>query len=473
MLPNWLLHPEGYSILAACGPHQLARELEFDDGTKRGALSYLLFRSLAELQDPNPRQQDLYHYLCSLFHSHCPRQDPVLYGNQDLQFFGPLAAAHHHNYDATPVWLAKNTLLSDRIALQAGRAHGVCIGDLLLAYPTWQAGGAGMAAAAAADNKELLLRVTEIGGLTAVAEVATSRAGQAVIDLGDGGWKAKWQTKLSLRRYPILVSGSHALLGRWRAEAASQNSLNIRYDDDDGVDDAFQFHVVLDDLGHWEIRDGLREAVAQGTTETASSAAAAASGDGIGDILDALEHLVWFKHVISINNESPSIHFQKSLSITLTTPLGKTLDPGAGLIEVRDGDRVVLGVENLGSGPLYLHVYNMDSSWQVNNILKGTYEAIPARDPDGNHLGATTRVMNMTMPAEATSKGKKRFCDDIVKVFVTARPTSFACLEMPKLGAAVKADAQAGIPAGVAQGSGMAEGSAWTVVNFRFRINAR
>ncbi|KIW19096.1 hypothetical protein PV08_03388 [Exophiala spinifera] len=38
MLPNWVINPEGYTVLAACGPHQVAREIEFESGQRNGAL---------------------------------------------------------------------------------------------------------------------------------------------------------------------------------------------------------------------------------------------------------------------------------------------------------------------------------------------------------------------------------------------------------------------------------------------------
>ena len=49
MLPNWLINPDGYSIFAACGPHEKARERRFDGGPMRGVLSYFLLRCLREL----------------------------------------------------------------------------------------------------------------------------------------------------------------------------------------------------------------------------------------------------------------------------------------------------------------------------------------------------------------------------------------------------------------------------------------
>ena len=49
MLPNWLINPNGYAILAVCGPQEVARERKFD-GQICGMLSYFL---LATLRGPD------------------------------------------------------------------------------------------------------------------------------------------------------------------------------------------------------------------------------------------------------------------------------------------------------------------------------------------------------------------------------------------------------------------------------------
>jgi hypothetical protein len=65
MLPNWLIHPAGYTILTACGPLEIARELKFEDGHRRGALSYFLHRTLSKLGNNEAKHGHIYHHLCS------------------------------------------------------------------------------------------------------------------------------------------------------------------------------------------------------------------------------------------------------------------------------------------------------------------------------------------------------------------------------------------------------------------------
>ncbi|ODM20603.1 hypothetical protein SI65_03656 [Aspergillus cristatus] len=49
IVPGWLIDPQGYGILTACGPHERASEL-FYNGERYGALSFFLCRALTSLR---------------------------------------------------------------------------------------------------------------------------------------------------------------------------------------------------------------------------------------------------------------------------------------------------------------------------------------------------------------------------------------------------------------------------------------
>src|SRR5438477_8484 len=74
-------------ILTACGPHEVARELRFEDEGRRGALSYFLLSTLSNLGNNSGNQHDIYRYLCARFRESWPKQNPMLFGNRDLYFF--------------------------------------------------------------------------------------------------------------------------------------------------------------------------------------------------------------------------------------------------------------------------------------------------------------------------------------------------------------------------------------------------
>ncbi len=44
---HWLLHPQGYILLAACGPHERAKEIMLKEKQQyRGALSHMTYMAL-------------------------------------------------------------------------------------------------------------------------------------------------------------------------------------------------------------------------------------------------------------------------------------------------------------------------------------------------------------------------------------------------------------------------------------------
>ena len=66
MNPNWLVNPDGYTILAACGSNEKAIELEFN-GQRHEVLSYFLIKILEKLRDIRAKQRRIFAQLYSRF----------------------------------------------------------------------------------------------------------------------------------------------------------------------------------------------------------------------------------------------------------------------------------------------------------------------------------------------------------------------------------------------------------------------
>ena len=45
-ISHWLLHPRGYTLMTACGPHEIAKEICLSDGQYHGAMSYYMLEAL-------------------------------------------------------------------------------------------------------------------------------------------------------------------------------------------------------------------------------------------------------------------------------------------------------------------------------------------------------------------------------------------------------------------------------------------
>ncbi|KAI0468194.1 hypothetical protein F4859DRAFT_506315 [Xylaria cf. heliscus] len=127
MLPNWLVNPKGYTVITASGPHEVALELNFGDGTsgyRHGALSYFLLRAMKKLGGLGGKHAHIYPHLCSLFRQFRPTQNPMWYGNSELYFFGDATLSSELTGSPFAVFWD-----GDCLQLQGGQAHGIYEGD--------------------------------------------------------------------------------------------------------------------------------------------------------------------------------------------------------------------------------------------------------------------------------------------------------------------------------------------------------
>ncbi|KAH8811037.1 hypothetical protein F5884DRAFT_670765 [Xylogone sp. PMI_703] len=121
-----LLDPEEYTIITACSPHEVASELEFEGGVRRGALSYFLVDTLSTLGKGGAKvsNQTLHQHLRAQFHVCLPEQTPMLYGNRGFSFFGDFTGYPHLSTASMHRSLEDGSLI-----LHAGEVHGVHSGD--------------------------------------------------------------------------------------------------------------------------------------------------------------------------------------------------------------------------------------------------------------------------------------------------------------------------------------------------------
>ncbi|KAE9378770.1 hypothetical protein N431DRAFT_325603 [Stipitochalara longipes BDJ] len=448
MLPNWIINPDGYTMLVACGPHEIAREIEVEDRQRRGALSYLLLRALVKLGSSGRAQQEIYHHLSATFREFCQKQNPVLYGNTALRFFGPLMS----EVDTRTIPIIKGQI--SKFYLQAGQAHGVHDSDLFTVYPFYPTDGMSN------QTMEYIpqVRVTKAAALTSELEMLNQGPSPSSIRTG---WNAKALVQASLQRYPIWLSVNLSDLDQWQAASRKRTSLDIHYAD--MGKNPFSFHIIMNDLGGYEILDGSNNKV---SNLLSTSHGYKRSPD---DILLVTEHLIRFKHVRDITNKQLAANFRDSFDVHLINSSGETFEAGKE-VEVGSGDTMTLEVRNKGSKTLYLYVYDLGPHWQIQNILRGTYEAIPPQDPARSFSGMTRKKLKMTIPSEMIIKGNKQ-CEDIIKVFLTTQPTTFASLEMPKIDEVAKADTYQSSLVDISSGS-MEASDDWTALNFDIHIRA-
>ncbi|KAH6696608.1 putative caspase [Leptodontidium sp. MPI-SDFR-AT-0119] len=441
MLPNWLINPDGYAILVACGPHEEALERKFD-GQTHGILSYFLHRTLKECGGLGKKHKNIYDHLRANFRDSAPQQNPVLYGNTSQGFF------LHTNSEITIPTVPITEKRDGSLELQAGRAHGVSDGDRFAMFPL----------GSAESNSGLR-------GDLVIAKVAQARALTSKLELLDTtsirvqtGWIAKSLTRLSLHRFPIRLASDILHQDEWLT-ALKEQPLNVFIDVDN---QPFSFHVVLNSNKEYEILDESDQRIINLPTMPQAESDAS-------HICKIIEHLARFKLVreLADNVENP---FRALFSVQIISRSGDIFGPGR-WIEVEEDKEAKfmfeLQVENKGNKSIYVYVYDMGTCWQIENILRGSYEVVPSKNSGQGFTGALKKKLKTMVPAEVRERGYRQ-CEDIIKVFITSQPTSFDSLELPKLGESVKRSATS--RAGREEGDSSEE---WAALNFLIRTSAK
>ena len=325
MRDNWLLDPDRYTILAACGPHEKAKggSEASEKGERYGALSYFLFKALSD-HGLGRRHKNIYRHLCAKFWESRQVQHPVLYGNGDQAFFGRV----------DPYRNARSTSIFERdksIRLLAGVAHGLRVGDRFALYPFGLSSDRNV-------EEEFIATITHLWPLTSELELLCTPYNFQT------GWIAEPLTCSSLSDFPIRLTPELSHQDEWRT-VLKECSLNIGIDNEQ--DPTLQ--IVLSN-NQYEILDKhgrkINNLPAMPCDQTNTTR-----------VCNILEHLARFRMIEDITNKMPKATFRESLDIRIIANR-KTFNPGE-QIEVQHGDVVELVMKNVGETTLYVYVYNL------------------------------------------------------------------------------------------------------------------
>ncbi|PNP44349.1 hypothetical protein TGAMA5MH_03955 [Trichoderma gamsii] len=401
---KWLVNPEGYTILSACGPHEVAQELETRNGEKRGALSYFLLKTLSILrkQGVEITHESLYEHMRIVFHVCWPQQTPMRYGNKNFSFFnGPATAS---NSPFIQVYTKSNGL-----CLDAGEAHGVHTGDTYALYsPEWL-----VDATDQAHNVPVTAQVDVVRCLT--SDLAKIMPETAATEIGTG-WHARPLTSLSQRKISVRLPASFN--GQARQTGATEDMRYLRLcSEEDAV--ACMFHVVLDQ-DRYKILNGLNEAVA-------NLPAIPADEQGAERLMDSLQHISKFKYAEGIENRTPDAQFEASFSCVSSVSGGEPRN--SSVFDVEHGGTWQLEIRNNSNTALYLALFDFGPSWKIHNLLSdsgnGGFWVLEPNCPEPLPL-----VMEVPEFMQRNGQG---CCEDVIKLFVTNKAATFPSMVLPEL----------------------------------------
>ncbi|CAF3590221.1 unnamed protein product [Fusarium graminearum] len=408
MQPSWLIDPNGYAILAACGPHEEATEVILG-GVEHGALSFFLARSLRDF-GMNKRHRDVFYRISPSVKANKLDQTPALYGNKNQEFFGP------HTLATTRPVIPAYKSRQETFTLEAGQAHGFREGDDFILYPSGVVDGS-----TALHNNVIAARISNLGPLT------------SVLDLTDGGkitetkCVAEPQSRQCFHDFPITLSDEVPKPEEWIA-AFQSYSLAV-YRASEGHPAWLNLQVIGDEYKiynkHGQQLNNI-PVLQRGVV-------------GPEDVAALFQHIVRYEFVKTLKNDSVPARFRSLFEVSIKTRADDIFTPD-NIVDVEEDTRnkymFELIVQNKCPEELYLHIFNLGPFWQVENVFYGT-AVLPPQTFEDQFTGKFSKKMRTMVPKEMRAMGSRQ-CEDILKVIVTSHPTSFDMLELPKIGGSPK-----------------------------------
>ncbi|KAI7760683.1 hypothetical protein LZL87_007895 [Fusarium oxysporum] len=408
MLPSWLINPNGYALLAACGPHEEAGEI-IHKGESHGALSHFLNLSLRD-GGLNRKHKNIFYRLSSKFRGHSIQQNPALYGNKDQGFFGENTFTNSRSM----VLVVKN---GQQFALQAGQAHGVSDGDEFVLYPS-----------TVLENNEafhtnlIKTTVARAGPLTSLLRLDESTAATTEND-----WVAEPQTRRALSKFSVSFSDSISTQDIW-LEALRRHGMT--HAEENGLTSCFHVDAIHDEY----------KLLTPNGEEVTNLPPLPQNTTTADDVAAVLEHLARYNLVKNLSNAFVEEDFRASFDINVVRA-GDHFGPDTLVNVEQDSGKASmfeLKLQNHGTNVLYLYILDLGPLWQIEDIYCGSYAVVPPYDKNERFMtGHFTKKFRTMVPDELKKRGIEE-CNDTLKVLVTSQPTSFDLLELPKIGHVLK-----------------------------------
>ncbi|KAI4860963.1 caspase domain-containing protein [Hypoxylon rubiginosum] len=406
---DWLVNPSGYTIFSACGPHEIASEIEVEGQERHGALTYFLLDSLRSLgaRGVTVTNQSLYEHLRTVFHLRWPQQTPMCYGNRNYSFYGNLLAKPE------AAQISTYRMCGGSLRLRAGHAHGICKGDEFSVYPLEVP-----EPAPALSEKPLMICLAEnvhafesdlieIDSKEAAGQIPTNLMAKLLRSRSPRG------TRVQLARN---IGNRH----EWKDAARDLHYLFLSIEDTDRPSD---FNVIVSGCGEYQVVGALHNKITRLPTVPMNSERA------IKKVLYILQHLATYRYFEGIDNQHPRSSLQDSFSLTPHPLAGED-----GIYNITHGDAWQFTVENTSNQTLYITVFDFYPSWKIGNVALQSggndyFEVIPKNEEVN---GKRTIRLCMEVPEFLRLNGEGR-CKDIIKVFITNKPISYPWMVLPEM----------------------------------------
>jgi Caspase domain len=415
---HWLLRPRGYTLMAACGPDEIARECRGTDGREHGAFSYFLLQALVLASEKGYKftYGSIYRQLCAKFHVPWPRQHPILFGNGDAVFMDTESKRQGPTSTCNIIKISED----GHLGLNGGHAHGVCLGDEYTVYPFEPLNPEALGE----PRTEARVKIKAVNALQSeVEQMQSSPDGRDI--------KAGWYATLLTPFRPRVQVGLFPKADKSWKDTINKSPWLREVDRDEALLALPYFQICITEENGYTLHDGHCDRIPN------LPVVSAASADSMPQIVIILEHLAKFANIEGLESQSSHSLLESDFSIEM-----KANDPSKQLsgnrLQVEHNGKLSVIFRNHTNKTLNLTVFDMGPLRQVSKLYpsmdRGDWKAVPPKQikDDIDFPGQISFTVKMKVPNSLNVQGQSQV-EDVLKFFVTTRPTSFAALELPEL----------------------------------------
>ncbi|KAF8847727.1 hypothetical protein BDZ45DRAFT_681707 [Acephala macrosclerotiorum] len=408
-----LLDPQGYTIITACGPNGIASEIEFGSQVRRGALSYFLDYSLRLLRKAGTQitHQTLYHHLQARFHANYPQQSPMRYGSTEVCFFQGLVSG-----SGLPFVSVFHNPKDGRLILSSGEAHGVHERDEYEAYPYYTSDNP----KDVSNQEPIKLQVKTVYSLSSELAVVGPSHAERIARVPT--WKATPLTSFSPRKTRVNFMAFLSDLDRQQLRRDLQAHPFLQLSMEENRSELGVLNVSLNTENAYEVQDGASSQIPNLPTLSRDS------NNSVASLTTMLGHLATFKFFEGMENQQPDSEFEGSFLLEVDCDVGQD-----GWFEVKHKGSWKIKFTNLSNTPTYITIFNFRPSWEVCNMIWEASEGDFLEISPRGHPDSTKELpLTMEVPNYLKEAGQRQ-SEDIIKIFITSKATSFPTIVLPKL----------------------------------------
>jgi hypothetical protein len=409
---HWLLDPQQYALLAACGPNEVATEAMLD-GKRRGVLTYNIISLLALPRNhkSNLTFPDLFNQLVAKMHVEAPAQNPMRFGKTDAVF----CCKENLQVRLNPSVI--DVIDKGSICLNIGRAHGASYDDEYAVYPQHPA----KSAENARDLLPIRFKITSVNDVNSIAAPCSPTEAGDLTESKSGivvGCRAVPLTHFSLRKTHVRVPGEFL-----EGHQAARDLTRLSLIESESTDCPALYTVQRNSEEEYQVHNAVGEPLSHVPTVPISAQNAQQQ------VLSIVEHIAKFKFIESLENKNPQSEFENSFEVWMGQNGSKFSDQTGGVMTVKHGDSIEISIKNNGNSILYFSFLNLRPLWEIEPILRhdGQFNCIQPGTQ------AVTIRLKMKIPESLKSQGEKSI-SDILKVFITREVARFDVLAMNALG---------------------------------------